>query len=313
MSSIFEDDHPALRNPQAEQMADESMLRTLEHQIAAIWPHEKRLFSRYALPAGARILDLGCGSGQASMRLCEIFPGAEEVLGLDVLPELVTAACRAAHKSGRWCSAGQPPEVSSGRWGPEGPRLSFAQGDGFALKQPDEYFDLVVCRHVTQAVPAAERLLAEAVRVLKPGGWLHVLSEDYGMLHFPLRNGRDPDRLWHEAVVPFTQVTGTDARIGRRTLAILRELGLSHRSVQYLTIDTETAPREALIGIFSAWRDGYAEVLAQHSRFSIDEIRDLFAAVIETLQDPEGYGVWQVPVLAGQKPASSAAADEPAA
>ena len=290
-------------------MADESMLRTLEHQITAIWPQEKRLFSRYALPAGARILDLGCGSGQASMRLCEIFPGAEEVRGIDVLPELVAAACAQARNSGRWPAGADTADASSGRWGVDGPCLSFSQGDGFALTEPDQYFDLVVCRHVTQAVPATERLLAEAVRVLKPGGWLHVLSEDYGMLHFPMRDGRDPDRLWHEAVIPFTQATGTDARIGRRTFAILGELGLMHRSVQYLTIDTETAPREALIGIFSAWRDGYAEVLAQHSRFSVAEVCDLFAAIIETLQDPKGYGVWQVPVLAGQKRSAQAVAD----
>lgn len=295
MSSIFDSDPTRMRNPQAEQMAHESMLRTLAHQIAAIWPQERRLFSRYALPAGARILDLGCGSGEASMRLCEIFPGAERVEGIDVLPEVVVAACSRAQASGRW--------QSEGAWGPSGPILTFAQGDGFALTQPDEYFDLVVCRHVTQAVPEPQHLLAEAIRVLKPGGWLHVLSEDYGMLHFPIRGGRDPDRLWHEAVVPFTRATGTDARIGRQTLPWLRTLGLTQLSIQYLTIDTETAPRNALAGIFIAWRDGYSEVLAQHSHLSVEEIRGLFSAIIETIEDAAGYGVWQVPVIAGQKSA----------
>ncbi len=293
MSAIFDSGVARIRNPQAEQMAHESMLRTLAHQIAAIWPQEKRLFSRYALPAEARILDVGCGSGEASMRLCEIFPGAECVQGVDVLPEVVEAACANARASGHW----QP----DGAWGRGGPTLVFAQGDGFALSAPDEYFDLVVCRHVTQAVPEPQRLLAEALRVLKPGGWLHVLSEDYGMLHFPLRDGRDPDRLWREAVIPFTRATGTDARIGRQTLSYLRALGMTQLSVQYLTIDTETAPREALVGIFTAWRDGYTDVLAQHSGLSTEDIRGLFAAVIETIEDPAGYGVWHVPVIAGQK------------
>ena len=44
------------RNPQAVQMADESMVRTLRHQIEAIWPQESALYARYALPAGARII-----------------------------------------------------------------------------------------------------------------------------------------------------------------------------------------------------------------------------------------------------------------
>lgn len=271
----------ANQNPQAAQMADESMLRTLRHQIEALWPQESRLFARYALPRGARILDLGCGSGEATLRLAAMFPGAELVLGVDLMPELLTVARQRA---------------------PSGPSaVAFEQGDGFALRFPAGHFDLVVCRHVTQLVPEADRLLAELHRVCKPGGWTHVVSEDYGMLHFPPRAGVDPDRLWHEAVVPFTAATGTDARIGRKTLPILRELGFSHTSVQYLTIDTERVPRETLAGIFIAWRDGYAEALAEHSKLELANIRQLFDAVIHGVLDPASYGVWQIPVVAGRK------------
>ena len=39
-------------NPQARQMADESMFRTLAAQAQAIWPQEVELFRRYQLPAG---------------------------------------------------------------------------------------------------------------------------------------------------------------------------------------------------------------------------------------------------------------------
>jgi ubiquinone/menaquinone biosynthesis C-methylase UbiE len=270
------------RNPQADQMADESMQRTLREQITAIWPQESRLYSRYALPAGARVLDLGCGTGEATLRLAAIFPGAHSIVGVDVMPELLAVAAR--------------------RELPPGPSVTFEEGDGFALRFADETFDLVVCRHVTQLVPQPQRLLAELVRVLRPGGWLHVLSEDYGMLHFPPRNGVDPDRLWHEAVVAFTAQTGTDARVGRRTLPMLQSLGLSHTSIQYLVLDTERVPREVLAGIFTAWRDGYVDALAAAAHMSPTEVRDLFEAVIATIRDPAGYGVWQVPVVAGRKP-----------
>ncbi|MBM4238866.1 MAG: class I SAM-dependent methyltransferase, partial [Gammaproteobacteria bacterium] len=146
----------AKQNPQAEQMADESMLRTLRHQIEAIWPQESKLLTRYALPQGARILDLGCGSGEATLRVAAMFPGAGEVVGLDLMPELLTAA--------------------RARPLPDTPPLRFEQGDGFALRFPAGYFDLVLCRHLTQMVPGPERMLAEICRVLKPGGWAHVLS-----------------------------------------------------------------------------------------------------------------------------------------
>lgn len=271
----------AKQNPQAEQMADEPMLRTLRHQIEAIWPQESKLLTRYALPQGARILDLGCGSGEATLRVAAMFPGAGEVVGLDLMPELLTAA--------------------RARPLPDTPPLRFEQGDGFALRFPAGYFDLVFCRHVTQMVPGPERMLAEICRVLKPGGWAHVLSEDYGMLHFPERDGVDPDRLWHQAVVPFTRATGTDARIGRRTLPLMRELGFTHLGIQYLTLDTERVSRAELAGIFTAWRDGYTEAMSRHSVMTSEEIRAAFDAIIATVQDPRAYGVWQVPVIAGRR------------
>lgn len=269
-------------NPQAAMMADESMIRTLRHQIEAIWPQEAPLFSRYGLASGARILDLGCGTGEATVRLAAMFPVAAEVVGVDVGPEIL--------------------EVARRRHADRAPRLRFEAGDGFALAYPQGFFDLVVCRHVTQLLPGPERLLAELARVLKPGGWLHVLSEDYGMLHFPVRGGVDPDRLWHESVVPYTDSTGTDARVGRRTLPLLRRLGLREVRVDYLTIDTERAPREALAGIFEAWRDGYAVALAEASGKAVDVVRAHFQALVDEVRDPEGYGVWMVPVVAGRKP-----------
>lgn len=272
---------PSEQNPQAAQMADESMRRTLQHQIEALWPQESRLLSRYALPRGARILDLGCGTGEATLRLAAMFPGAEAVVGVDLMPELLEVARRREDEGGGI--------------------VRFEQGDGFALRYPEAYFDLVVCRHVTQMVPAPERMLRELQRVLKPGGWAHVLSEDYGMLHFPEREGVDPDRLWHRAVVPFTRATGTDARVGRRTLPLMRRLGFTHLAIQYLTIDTERVPRAEFAGILTAWRDGYTAPLAEHSGLPQEEVRAMFDAIIATLNDPDGYGVWQIPVVSGRR------------
>src|SRR5438105_12635912 len=73
-------------NPQAREMADESMVRTLASQAEAIWPQEEPLFARYRLPADARILDGGCGTGEITMRLARLFSGAS-LLGVDVIDE----------------------------------------------------------------------------------------------------------------------------------------------------------------------------------------------------------------------------------
>ena len=57
--------------------------------------------------------------------------------------------------------------------------LSFEEGDGRALRFGDGDFDVVVCPTVLCHVPEPERVLAEAVRVLRPGEPLAVCDGDY--------------------------------------------------------------------------------------------------------------------------------------
>ena len=268
------------RNPQAAQMADESMVRTLRYQTLAIWPQELPLFTRYGIPPRARILDVGCGTGEVTSRLAVQFPEAT-LIGVDLGPEVLAVA---QHNHAALA-----------------PRLSFEQGDGFHLRFADNSFDLVVCRHVTQLVPEPEKLLAELARVTRPGGTLHVLSEDYGMIHFADRDGQVIDDLWHRGAIAFTASTHTDARVGRRTLPIFRTLGLTHLHIDYLTIDTERVPREWLAGIFTAWRDGYSEALARAGQLTLPQVRAMFDALLANVNDPAAYGVWHVPVISGRK------------
>jgi len=70
-------------SPQAREMGDESMVRNLAAQAEAIWPQERPLFARYLLPASPRILDLGCGTGEITFRVAELFP-ASQIVGIDL-------------------------------------------------------------------------------------------------------------------------------------------------------------------------------------------------------------------------------------
>jgi hypothetical protein len=72
--------------------------------------------------------------------------------------------------------------------------------------------------------------------------------------------------------------------------------------VDYVVVDTLRVPRETFAAIWEAWRDGYAEAVAESSSFSADEVRAHFDDQIATIRDPEGYGVWMVPVVTARKP-----------
>jgi SAM-dependent methyltransferase len=269
---------PADRNPQAHMMADESMVRTLAMQAEAIWPQEEPLLARYRLAEQCAILDVGCGTGEISARLARHY-GRARVTGVDLLEGPLTIA------------RGRYPDLT--------PRLSFEAGDAFHLAFPDASFDLTVCRHMLQAVPDAPSVLAELVRVTRPGGWLHVLSEDYGMLHM-MSGPLDPDRFWQLGPVQFAEKTGTDARFGRKTWSAMRSLGLEELRVDYAIVDTLRVSREVFAGIILAWRDGYTEALAAGAGLTPGVIRQHFDEIVASIRDPDDYAVWFVPIISGR-------------
>src|ERR1700741_4345605 len=112
-------------NPQAKQMADESMVRGLDAQARAIWPQELLLLQRYWIPPNASILDAGCGTGEGASRLADLFPDAQ-VLGVDIVDQHL--------------------DLARTRYASLGSRLSFEHQSIFELRSPDRSFDLTVCR-----------------------------------------------------------------------------------------------------------------------------------------------------------------------
>ncbi len=260
-------------------MADESMVRNLAAQAEAIWPQEQPLFSRYALQADAHILDAGCGTGEISFRLARMFPRAH-LLGVDLLEEHLERA--------RVRCAGM------------GQRVRFENRSIFDLQLPDAAFDLTVCRHVLQAIPHADRAVAELARVTKRGGWVHLIAEDYLMINFEPRQ-LDPDDFWSAGPRQFGEATGTNLRVGRAAFGILRRLGLTDITVDYVVVDPIRVPRDTIAAIWAAWRDGYADAIAEHTPVSREKFVAHFNDMIATLNDPSAYGVWHVPVVAGRR------------
>ena len=104
------------------------------------------------------VLDLGCGGGQTTYAIA---PGVRRVLGLDL-------SCLALRD--------RPPQPEN---------VAFAQGDAATLPFAAQSFDVVAFHDALEHLPAAERTLQEALRVLRPCGWLVVFSPN---LISPLRS-----------------------------------------------------------------------------------------------------------------------------
>ena len=104
----------------------------------------KRLNETHALPAGAKVLDVGCGQGVG----LEVFKAAGlDPIGVTLGPDV--EACRAKG-------------------------LNVVEMDLSFLDFEDERFDLVWCRHALEHSVFPFFTLSEMHRVLKPGGVLYV-------------------------------------------------------------------------------------------------------------------------------------------
>jgi SAM-dependent methyltransferase len=95
------------------------------------------------VPAPARVLDLGTGTGKAARLAAERFPGAE-VVGVDLSPAMIEQARRLL-----------PEELR--------PRVRFAVADASALPFQDGEFDLVILLNM---IP----FFSELARITAPGG-----------------------------------------------------------------------------------------------------------------------------------------------
>jgi len=106
-------------------------------------PYATALLDAAGVGAGTRLLDLCCGTGVVTG--AAVARGAVPI-GVDFSPAMLAEA-RRAH-----------------------PRLQFDEGDAEALPYPDHSFDAVVSNFGVHHVPRPDKAIAEALRVLRPGG-----------------------------------------------------------------------------------------------------------------------------------------------
>ncbi len=113
--------------------------------------------SYVTLPAGAKSLDVGCGSGALAIAVAKRNPKAE-VTGIDRWGKEYASFSKAL------CERNAKAEGAG--------NTSFGQGDATHLEFPDETFDAVTSNYVYHNIPSKDRqtILLETLRTLKKGG-----------------------------------------------------------------------------------------------------------------------------------------------
>jgi len=129
-----------------------------DHPANTFWErYGRRTVERLALPEGARVLDVCCGSGASALPAAVAVGPSGSVTGVDLAENLLELARAKAKQRGLT-------------------NIQFATGDMTDLRFETGSFDAVVCVFGIFFVPDMETALRELTRVVRSGGRVAVTT-----------------------------------------------------------------------------------------------------------------------------------------
>ena len=163
---------------------------------------KRQTYAWLEIQAGAQLLDVGCGVGDDVRALAEIVGSTGLVVGIDS-SETMIAEARA-----RATGADLPVE--------------YHVGDGHHLPFPDNSFDGCRTERTLHHVNQPEQVLAEMVRVARPGARVVAFEPDFETW---VVDG--PDRRVARAIANSWCDSFGDGWVGRRLPALFRDCGVT--------------------------------------------------------------------------------------
>jgi SAM-dependent methyltransferase len=134
---------------------DEALLDAVPESAIESFAGTGNPFSLGAIQAGAHIVDIGSGAGIDSLIAGHLTGPDGHVIGIDMTPEMLEKAARAAEEAGM-------------------AQVEFRDGYAEALPVADDWADLIISNGVVNLCPDKLAAFGEMYRVLKPGGRLQI-------------------------------------------------------------------------------------------------------------------------------------------
>ena len=116
-------------------------------------------YDRLGIGPGTSVIDVGCGAGRHSF---EAYRRGADVIAFDQNAAELAEVDTMLQAMGK---AGEAPASA---------KAQVVVGDALTLPYPDATFDSVIASEILEHIPDDESVIAELIRVLKPGGSLAV-------------------------------------------------------------------------------------------------------------------------------------------
>ena len=223
---------------------DEATSRRVEatYRTPDVTGQRRTILAALGLKPGEHVLDIGSGPGFLAREMGRQAGPAGSVTGVEPSQDMLSIART------------RPGEADSAP-------VEFRAGEAIALPCAGESFDVVTSTQVYEYVDDVPAALAEAWRVLRPGGRLLVLDTDWGSIVW--RSG-DHDRMGR--VLRAWDGHLADPHLPRRLTGLLRDAGFSvtrQAVIPLLNVGYDPDTYSAgLIGFISAFVPRHSDISA---------------------------------------------------
>lgn len=245
-------------------MATPADLGQLKQRIRAVWMSgdfgkiaeysakgAAAFVARLAIPSGARVLDVACGTGNLAIPAAR---GGARVTGVDIAANLIEQARRRA--------------------APEHLDANFEEGDAEQLPYPDGSFDVVMSMFGAMFAPRPEVTAAELLRVCRSGGRVAMANwtpEGFVGEMFTVSSKHVPPPPDVAAPV----LWGDEATVRKRFVANVSDIQLTRQAIEF---DYPFAPAE----VVQFFREYFGPTSAAFNRLDPPG-QAVFAADLEAL------------------------------
>jgi SAM-dependent methyltransferase len=236
----------------------------LQRQAQELAPESCWLFDQIGVAAGARVVEIGCGPRGCLDLLAERVGPSGRVVGVERSQDAVNLARALIDERGLT-------------------NVEVLCRDARATELPRASFDLVTARLVLVNIPQPQQIVAEAVALVRPGGWIALHEADW-IVHV----SDPPSDAWRKTVelfVAYSQRNGIDPFVGRKLPRLLRDAGIDDVRVRPLVhvYPPGTARRYILLD----FAENLSERLLAQQLVREPELAELKAALRRHLDDPQ--------------------------
>jgi len=237
----------------------------LQRQAQELAQESRAFFDRIGLSAGARAVEIGCGTHGCLDLLAERVGPSGHVIGVERSEGAVDLARRLVAEQGL-------------------ANVEVLNGDARATGLPRGAFDVVTARLVLVNVPEPEQIVAEAVALVRPGGVVAFHEADWGNT----RICDPPLAAWDrvmDLLDAYAEANGIDLLVGRKLPRLLRRAGLC--DVEVHPLFHVYPPGHGRRTIMFDFVENLSERLVAQRLVAERELGELKAALKRHIDDPE--------------------------